>query len=320
MTSTKELRESLGLSQNQFAKITGIPQGTISAIESGRRSLSHKTIEKICSTCGVSCERFLKDPPVSKSPRLFIKVGEQHGSIFVDKEYQKGENGKKYKHYDCHCVNCGKNFCMSGGSIMQMAKIGCSNCNKNNTRASLRAKYVGQKFGSIEVTDVMEPKKIHGRYQLLVEGKCLLCGEKVEYPLNRLKQQPPFSCDKCAKSNWLSKGAEANKKLHVNGTNLAAIASRKNGSVNKNNSSGVNGVCRGKSGKWRAYIVLRGRQYYLGNFSELDDAIAARKNAEKKFFDPEIIKFVDQNPKTWKKLLKADQQPDNSNDKSNAKI
>ena len=126
----------------------------------------------------------------------------------------------------------------------------------------------------------------------------------MEYPLNRLKQQPPFSCDKCAKSNWLSKGAEANKKLHVNGTNLAAIASRKNGSVNKNNSSGVNGVCRGKSGKWRAYIVLRGKQYYLGNFSELDDAIAARKNAEKKFFDPEIIKFVDQNPKTWKKAIK----------------
>ena len=70
--------------------------------------------------------------------------------------------------------------------------------------------------------------------------------------------------------------------------------------------------------KWEMESIhcLRGKQYYLGNFSELDDAIAARKNAEKKFFDPEIIKFVDQNPKTWKKLLKADQQPDNSNDKS----
>lgn len=317
----RELRKSLGISQVSFSKAIGISQSALSAIESGRHFPRQEIIDKICSVYSVSREQVISDQEdFEKSPRFFIEVGKQYGRIFIDAQYQKGEGGKKYKHYDCHCIDCGKKFCMSGSAVMQIARRGCSGCNRKAKKTHQRTSYVGQNFGNIEVTDVLGSRKIYGVQQLFVKGKCLLCGEEAEYPIARLKSQLPISCARCAKSNWLEKGTETNKKIHINGTNIASITNRKNGKVNKNNSSGVNGVCRGKSGKWRAYIVLRGKQYYLGNFSELDDAIAARKNAEKKFFDPEIIKFVDQNPKTWKKLLKADQQPDNSNDKSNAKI
>lgn len=253
-----------------------------------------------------------KTPP----KRRMIKVGKQYGTIFVDKEYPKGENGKNYKHYDCHCVKCGKIFQISGCNISTMEENGCSECNRKQRKMDLYQsylKYIGEEFGNIKVVGLVGTKKYMDNFQFFVKGKCLLCGEEAEYPLNRLKKQPPLSCDKCAKNKWLQKGKETNKKICVDGTSIASIMGRTNGTVNKNSTSGVNGVCRTKSGKWRAYIVLKGKQHHLGNFSELDDAIAARKRAEKKLYDPEIAKFIEENPETWNKVFEAEgTQKDNT--------
>jgi hypothetical protein len=50
----------------------------------------------------------------------------------------------------------------------------------------------------------------------------------------------------------------------------------------KNNTSGVKGVCWHKGvSKWIAQIKLSGRITHLGYFSAFDDAVAARKTAEK---------------------------------------
>lgn len=77
---------------------------------------------------------------------------------------------------------------------------------------------------------------------------------------------------------------------------------RRNGLANKNNTSGCNGVSRTKQGNWRAYISLKGKTYHLGVFSNFDDAVAARKTAEKQLYDPEIQAFVDAKPE-WKNII-----------------
>lgn len=81
---------------------------------------------------------------------------------------------------------------------------------------------------------------------------------------------------------------------HVNGIrsdnrieNLRA-ATRAQNSWNScapaNNSSGVKGVCWTRSKKrWHAYIMVNGNNVYLGRFAEFSDAVAARKDAEKKY-------------------------------------
>jgi hypothetical protein len=52
----------------------------------------------------------------------------------------------------------------------------------------------------------------------------------------------------------------------------------------KDNTSGVMGVSRHKkSGKWTARIKANGVYHYLGLFVSFDDAVAARKKAEKAF-------------------------------------
>jgi hypothetical protein len=45
------------------------------------------------------------------------------------------------------------------------------------------------------------------------------------------------------------------------------------------NTSGVKGVSRSTSGKWRAWLHINGRQVHLGNFENFANAVAARQRA-----------------------------------------
>ena len=89
--------------------------------------------------------------------------------------------------------------------------------------------------------------------------------------------------------------------MSFNGTKASSLVKRKNGLTNKNNSSGCNGVSRSGE-KWRAYITLKRNQIHLGTFDSFEDAAAARKEAEKRLYDPEIQAFLDAKPE-WKKLI-----------------
>lgn len=67
--------------------------------------------------------------------------------------------------------------------------------------------------------------------------------------------------------------------------------------VNRNSTSGVRGVSWSpKLGKWRAQIMLDRKQIYLGVYEKKEDAIAARKAAEVRYFGEkqEALGLVDQ--------------------------
>ena len=60
------------------------------------------------------------------------------------------------------------------------------------------------------------------------------------------------------------------------------VENRRNARMDKRNTSGVTGVCYDKTyERWRATISRRGRRVYLGTFEFFEDAIAARKEAER---------------------------------------
>lgn len=55
-----------------------------------------------------------------------------------------------------------------------------------------------------------------------------------------------------------------------------------NSTVGKNNTSGIKGVSyHKKAGKWRAQIRVKGKNYYLGLYSDIRDAEQARLRAER---------------------------------------
>lgn len=72
------------------------------------------------------------------------------------------------------------------------------------------------------------------------------------------------------------------RKNTVNHSNIPYIKSKK---VSVRNTTGVRGVCPTKRGRYRAVIGHKGKQIYLGEFSKFEDAVQARKTAEKIYFD-----------------------------------
>ena len=63
------------------------------------------------------------------------------------------------------------------------------------------------------------------------------------------------------------------------------IDNMKNQGLKSNNKSGTTGVhWDNKRKKWVAQIMIKGKPIYLGRYNIKDDAIKARKEAEKKYF------------------------------------
>ena len=98
---------------------------------------------------------------------------------------------------------------------------------------------------------------------------------------NRLKEEKFIKArEKYRKNNFLK-----------DGTSLALLKKQE---PNKNNGCNVRGVYWQKDiKKWRARIYFKGKEHYLGVYSNLEDAIKARQKAEDEFFKPIINKYED---------------------------
>ncbi len=67
----------------------------------------------------------------------------------------------------------------------------------------------------------------------------------------------------------------------VDGTSVAILEANKK-RLNRNNTSGYTGVyLDGKRGRWVAQIGFKGKTYYLGAYSDKEDAVKARRKGEK---------------------------------------
>lgn len=58
----------------------------------------------------------------------------------------------------------------------------------------------------------------------------------------------------------------------------------RNSKRREDNTSGIRGVCKHRSGKWRAYINTECGQIHLGLFYMIEQAALARYEAEKEYF------------------------------------
>lgn len=74
-------------------------------------------------------------------------------------------------------------------------------------------------------------------------------------------------------------GDRSNNKLR-NLRDVTKLVNSKNKRTPSNNTTGVMGVYP-KKDKWRASIKVNRRQHHIGTFSTFDEAVAARKQAEK---------------------------------------
>lgn len=136
-----------------------------------------------------------------------------------------------------------------------------------------RLDLTGQRFGKLTA---LEPAENIGS---MTAWLCQCdCGREAVVKTQRLRDGRTVSCG-CAEPK---KGLAA--LTYIDGTCVEMIRSR---TVRSNNTSGVPGVdWLEKKQRWRASICFKGKRRYLGCYEKFEDAVRARKQAEKDVFEP----------------------------------
>lgn len=134
----------------------------------------------------------------------------------------------------------------------------------------------GRRFGRLVVLEELR----HNR----VKCKCD-CGNVVIIGKTRVVGGYTQSCG-CLNRE---RSAESLRSLTQDGGRMFKSRLKSDKPQSNNTTSGIKGVCYDKSrGLWAADIKIRGKRYRLGRFAKLEDAVAARKQAEEKYFTPVI--------------------------------
>ena len=150
----------------------------------------------------------------------------------------------------------------------------------------------GQKFGRLTVisaTDFRDADK--NRYWLC---QCE-CGNKKQTSSKNLTLKRVRSCGCLSKEKAKENVKKARKEATIRANKLRKI---EYGTCidqlymkNKRSTTGITGVSYYKNrNRYRAHIFFKGKRIYLGDFKNFDDAVKARKEAEKKYFQPVIEK------------------------------
>lgn len=227
-----------------------------------------------------------------------IIIGETYGYIKV-----LSLTDRSYRTYNCRCLKCGAISTLNGSAVYSFAETGCAQCRRAAPMNKKAIKYIGHRFGHLLVKEYaglkinQTPRKSYRYPSMICECDCGFIGE---YPLKRLLDGGACSCKGCSEKN-LESGRIFLRETAANGTVPISLSTQRK--INKNNASGVRGVSYLKStGKYRAYINFRRKQYHLGCYDKLEDATEARKLAEKKIYGNFFDWYQTEYPEQWDKI------------------
>ena len=167
----------------------------------------------------------------------------------------------------CKC-KCG-NICEVTATAMVTGKRTHCGCRKDLKRYA-HADITNRTFGRLTALYPTEQRDSRG--SVIWHCRCA-CGQELDIPYNWLMYDNIVSCG-CQKR-------EHDQKLNqlitrVDGTSIDHLRSQK---IPSSNTTGVKGVYRVK-GKYMANIVFQKKQYFLGTYETLEEAAAARREAD----------------------------------------
>lgn len=200
------------------------------------------------------------------------------------KSNKKNEKNPYIIYWEVKC-ECGKEKTVLGQSLKNGTTRSCG-CLRGKIKRvkkrvdSRRIDLTGQQFGDLIVKALSSRRGNNNT--LLWRCKCS-CGKTVYLHSFSLVHGHNKSCG-CKRDAKRDQGLmEHIKRDTIDGTRISAL----NTKLHSANKSGHKGVrFNTQRNKWTAHIGFKGKQISLGYFSDKEDAIAARKKAEEKYFKP----------------------------------
>lgn len=187
-------------------------------------------------------------------------------------------------HVLCRC-SCGKERRVDKYTLLTGKSVSCGHTRVLNNLKRRRAEYIGKKFNEWTVLDVFPGRDALCRcscgtvkkmfLSTVISGRSKSCGCKRNAGHEQESEQA------------MAAGRDYKKAFTAEGLNVMYLGKK----VNKNSSTGITGVGiyrnkRTGEEMYRAYIVVQRKQIALGLYRDINDAIAARKAAEEKYFEP----------------------------------
>ena len=194
------------------------------------------------------------------------------GEILGDFEVT-GETLRHFRSADqwqciARCTRCGH---VVTATALALASGRCQQCRKADVLAGMRAR-IGEVVQGREIVDAIRTEGKHQVYVYVV--RCLSCG-RVTTP-DRWRLDRPCAC---MSETRITPGDNLDPRhIYTRGRKL-----------NRNSTSGCRGVSKmAETGKWRATITVDRRSIHLGTFDEFEDAVRARRAAERQYFDERL--------------------------------
>ena len=191
----------------------------------------------------------------------------------------------------CRC-DCGKEKTVTARDLKagKVKSCGCRIYDRKYNQVDLS----GRTFGRLTAIEPTEGRDRKGS----VYWRCIcICGNEMEVTEDALTQGNVKSCGCLRMENQ----KQISYRLHrIDGTCVEILEKRK---YRKDNSSGFRGVFKTKEGKYRANIGFKRQRFYLGSYTEYQDAVKARMDAERVIHDGFLKAYY-----KWKK--KSEENPE----------
>lgn len=197
---------------------------------------------------------------------VMIRTGERFGMLVVTGDAGVQDRRRRWR---CRC-DCGNECVVSGTDLSSGRRKSCG-CMRPTGPGEL----AGRRFGSLTVTGYDGYRG--GRH--FWSCRCD-CGQETVVSQSNLLSGHTKSC------GCLQREAPRNNLKLIDGTSVKMIENRMTKTPIKSNTSGYNGVYRdSRSGLWQAQITFKGRTKYLGSFTDIRDAVKARRQSEEVYDD-----------------------------------
>ena len=228
---------------------------------------------------------------VDIAPRYIKYIGAKYNKLTINKVYR--EQNKTYCDCRCECGNTKNHMRFDSVKSGRVKSCGCNNIEQITNLGKSSKKYntydLTGKYG-IGYTnkgeefyfDLEDYDKIKD-YTWYINNKGYVFSAKDEILMHRLVTNCP--------DNLIPDHIHGEKSTTDNRKSNLRIVNRSQNSMNvkirSDNTSGITGISWDKrSNKWCVRIMVKGENIYLGYFNkdDLDKAIQARLDGEKKYF------------------------------------
>lgn len=218
---------------------------------------------------------------MEKEIRERSNIAGQRFGLLVALEYHHTDE-KHRPHWLFQC-DCGNKKVLPIASVKWCRVRSCGCLQEKHISELNRQDIAGERFDRLTAVRPTQERDDCGS----IVWECICdCGKTAYQSVNKLRSGRVHSCG-CLYNETRPECVKARRDIK-NDTSISALVSAKR--PHANNTSGFPGVSYDKRrNQWEAKIHFRKVRYYLGAYPTLQEAVAVRKEAERRIHDPEIV-------------------------------